>query len=121
MVQSQPEDENIRLQVVFFQTQRGNEPVREWLKSLQTDEKRVLGEDIKTAQFGWPLGMPLIRKLEPGLWEVRSNLPSGIARVLFTVEANTMILLHGFVKKSQKTPLDDLQLARERLKQIRGA
>ncbi len=121
MVQFQSEDENIRLQVVFFQTQRGNEPVREWLKSLPTDEKRVLGEDIKTAQFGWPLGMPLIRKLEPGLWEVRSNLPSGIARVLFTVEANTMILLHGFTKKSQKTPLNDLQLARERLKQVRGA
>lgn len=84
------------------------------------DEKRILGEDIKTAQFGWPLGMPLIRKLEPGLWEVRSNLTSGIARVLFTVEENTMILLHGFIKKSQKTPLDDLQLARDRLKQIRG-
>ena len=120
MVQFQSEDENIHLKVVFFKTQRGNEPVREWLKSLQTDEKRVLGEDIKTAQFGWPLGMPLIRKLEPGLWEVRSNLPSGIARVLFTVEGNTMILLHGFTKKSQKTPLDDLQLARERLKQVKG-
>jgi phage-related protein len=64
--------------------------------------------------------MPLVRKLEPGLWEVRSNLPSGIARVLFTVEGNTIVLLHGFVKKSQKTPLEELQLARERLKQLRG-
>ncbi len=119
MVQSQSDDHDIRLKVVFFQTRRGNEPVREWLKSLRMEEKRILGEDIKTAQFGWPLGMPLVRKLEPGL-EVRSNLPSGIARVLFTVEGNTMILLHGFIKKSQKTPLDDLQLARERLKQLRG-
>jgi phage-related protein len=84
------------------------------------EEKRILGEDIKTAQFGWPLGMPLIRKLEPGLWEVRSNLPAGIARVFFTVEGDTMVLLHGFIKKSQRTPLDDLQLARERLKQLRG-
>ena len=94
--------------------------MREWLRSLRAEEKRILGADIKTAQFGWPLGMPLVRKLEPGLWEVRSNLPAGIARVLFTVEGDTMVLLHGFIKKSQKTPLDDLQLARERLKQLRG-
>lgn len=75
----------------------------------------MIGEDIKTAQFGWPLGMPLIRKLEHGLWEVRSNTDHGIARVLFTVDGNTMILLHGFVKKSQKTPLTDLNTARRRL------
>jgi phage-related protein len=120
MVQSLSDDQDIRLKVVFFQTRRGNEPVREWLHSLRMEEKRILGADIKTAQFGWPLGMPLVRKLEPGLWEVRSNLPAGIARVLFTVEGDTMILLHGFIKKSQKTPLDDLQLARERFKQLRG-
>jgi len=90
------------------------------LKSLSIAEKRAIGEDIKTAQFGWPLGMPLVRKLEPGLWEVRSHLPSGIARVLFTIEGNTMIFLHGFIKKSQKTPLDDLHLARRRLAQLRG-
>lgn len=120
MVQSQSDEQNPRLKVVFFQTQRGNEPVREWLKSLRAEEKRILGEDIKTAQFGWPLGMPLIRKLEPGLWEVRSHVPTGIARIFFTVEGDIMVLLHGFIKKSQKTALDDLQLARERLKQLRG-
>lgn len=89
--------------------------MREWLKSLSRDDKKILGEDIKTAQFGWPLGMPLIRKLERGLWEVRSNTTQGIARVLFTVEGNTMVLLHGFVKKSQKTPLTELNTARRRL------
>lgn len=115
MVQSPQDDKNLRLKVMFFRTRRGNEPVREWLKSLPLDEKRIIGEDVKTVQFGWPLGIPFVRKLEPGLWEVRSNLPSGIARVLFTVEGNTMVLLHGFIKKSQKTPLDDLHLARERL------
>jgi phage-related protein len=103
------------LAVVFYRTDAGNEPVREWLKSLNRGDKRTIGEDIKTAQFGWPLGMPLIRKLERGLWEVRSNLRQGIARVLFTVDGNTMILLHGFVKKSQKTPLTDLNTARRRL------
>jgi len=71
-------------------------------------------------QFGWPLGMPLVRKLEPGMWEIRSNLPSGIARIIFTVKDNSMVLLHGFIKKSQKAPLDDLQLARARLGQIQG-
>lgn len=72
------------LNVFFYRTNAGNEPVREWLKSLNRDDRRIIGEDIKTAQFGWPLGMPLIRKLERGLWEVRSNTTQGIARVLFT-------------------------------------
>jgi len=75
----------------------------------------IIGEDIKTAQYGWPLGMPLIRKLQPGLWEVRSDLDRGIARVLFTVEDGLMILLHGFIKKSQKTSAIDLNKARVRL------
>ena len=103
------------LVVAFYRTDAGNEPVREWLKSLSREDKKIIGEDIKTAQFGWPLGMPLIRKLERGLWEVRSNINHGIARVLFTVDGNTMILLHGFIKKSQKTPLTDLNTARRRL------
>ena len=92
------------LKVVFYCTEEGNEPVREWLKSLQREDCRTIGEDIKTAQFGWPLGMPLIKKLEERLWEVRSNISQGIARVLFTVEGDTMVLLHGFIKKTQKTP-----------------
>lgn len=75
---------------------------------------------MKIVQFGWPLGIPLVRKLEPGLWEIRSILPSGSARVVFTVEDNAMVLLHGFIKKSQKTPQDDLRLARQRLRQLRG-
>jgi phage-related protein len=120
MIQSPQDDESLRLKVFFFRTRRGSEPVREWLKSLSPAEKRTIGEDVKTVQFGWPLGMPLIRKLEPGLWEIRANLPSGIARIMFTVKDNAMILLHGFIKKSQKTPLDDLHLARERLGQLRG-
>ena len=109
-----------RLKVVFYKSQTSKEPVREWLKSLLPQDKKTLGEDIKTLQFGWPLGMPLVRKLEPGLWEVRSNISIGIARVLFTVQAEFLVLLHAFVKKSDKTPLDDLSLARKRLSQVRG-
>ena len=89
--------------------------VREWLKSLPKADRCAIGEDLKTAQYGWPLGMPLVRKLEPRLWEVRSRTGSGIARVIFTVSKALMILLHGFVKKSQKTPPGDLDTARQRL------
>lgn len=108
------------LAVVFYRSAAGNEPVRDWLLGLERDDRRAVGYDIKTAQYGWPLGMPLIRKLEPGLWEVRSHLTEGIARVLFTVDGTTMVLLHGFVKKSQKTPAADLKAARKRLADLRG-
>ena len=104
------------LVVTFFRTASGNEPVREWLKSLPREERRIIGEDIKTVQFGWPLGMPLVRKLNKGLWEVRSGLPDRIARVIFTTGVSQMILLHGFIKKSQRTPQEDLELAKTRLR-----
>jgi len=100
------------LDVVFYQTEAGNEPVREWLKDLPREDRRTIGEDIKTVQYGWPLGMPLIRKMERGLWEVRSNISTGIARVFFTVKDKMMILLHGFVKKSQKTPPNELSVTK---------
>lgn len=120
MIQSIPDDTEIRLKVVFFRTERGSEPVREWLKSLSLDEMRTIGEDIKTVQFGWPLGMPIVRKIETGLWEVRSRSVDRIARILFTIQNGRMVLLHGFIKKSNKTPQDDLSLARRRLAQLRG-
>ncbi len=108
------------LRVIFYRSESGVEPVREWLKELRKDDRKAVGEDIKTAQFGWPLGMPLIRKIEKGLWEVRSNITDGIARTFFTVEKDTMILLHGFVKKSQETPLNELQTVKRRLRNILG-
>ena len=108
-------DDKARLRVRFYRTTAGTEPVREWLKALPPEERKTIGYDLKTAQYGWPLGMPLIRKLETGLWEVRSRLPDRIARVIFTVEGDTMVLLHGFIKQSQKTPPQDLQTARQRL------
>jgi phage-related protein len=87
---------------------------------LPLQDKKTIGEDIKTVQYGWPLGMPLVRKLEPDLWEVRSHISAGIARILFTVQAEHIVLLDGFVKKSIKTPVDDLLLARRRLVYLRG-
>lgn len=105
--------------MVFYRTEAGNEPVRQWLKNLERADRKAVGEDIKTAQYGWPLGMPLIRKLEPGLWEVRSRITQGVARVIFTVAEGTMVLLHGFIKKSQKTPPTDLTTARQRLADLK--
>ncbi len=107
------------LSVVFFRTEAGNEPVREWLKELTIQERKIIGEDIKTVQFGWPLGMPLIKKIEPGLWEVRSRLVNKISRVIFTVMEGRIILLHGFIKKSQKLPEEDLRVSRQRLNDIK--
>jgi phage-related protein len=106
------------LSVVFFRSETGREPVREWLRSLPRDERRIIGGDIKSVQFGWPLGMPLVRKLDKGLWEVRARFPSGIARVLFTEQDGQMVLLHGFIKKSQKTPGEELELAKRRLRML---
>lgn len=98
----------------------GREPVREWLKGLPADDRKIVGEDIKDVEFAWPIGMPLCRPLRKGLWEVRSTLTQGrIARVLFCEHEGTMILLHAFTKKTQKTPPDDLDLALKRMKEIK--
>src|SRR5258708_902952 len=106
------------LSVAFFRTGTGREPVRDWLKSLPREERKAIGEDIKTVQFGWPLGMPVVRKLGEGLWEVRSRLAGRIARIAFTVDEGRMVLLHGFIKKSQKPPAADLSLAKNRLQML---
>lgn len=101
--------------VAFYQSASGREPVREWLKQLDPVSRKKLGEDLLTLQLGWPLGMPLAKKIETGLWEQRSRVVNGIARILFTVVAGRLILLHGFVKKSRKIPASELELARKRL------
>ena len=108
------------LRVIFYRSESGVEPVREWLKELRKEDRKAVGEDIKTAQFGWPLGMPLVRKIGRDLWEVRSHITDGIARTFFTVEEGTMVLLHGFVKKSQEIPSNELETARRRLKNVLG-
>jgi len=88
-------------------------------QALPAIARKTVGEDIKTVQFGWPLGMPLVRNMGGGIWEVRIRLDNRIARVLFVLEGSTMVLLHGFIKKSQDTPKPDLDLAKDRLKQLR--
>jgi len=103
-----------------FRLDSGREPVREWLKDLQSEHRKTIGEDIKTLQFGWPVGMPLARKMEEGLWELRSHISAGIARTFFTLFDDKIVLLHGFVKKSRKTPTKELAIAKRRLGKLRS-
>jgi phage-related protein len=106
--------------VVFYRTSGGTEPVLEWLRSLPAEDRRAIGTDLATVQLGWPIGMPLCRPLGEGLWEVRSSLPSRrIARLLFFVHEGRIGVVHGFIKKTQKTPAGDLDLARRRMQEMR--
>jgi phage-related protein len=107
------------LNVRFSQTDAGTEPVRDWLKELPAVDRKTVGEDIKTVQFGWPLGMPLVRHLEGDIREIHIGLNNRIARVLLTLEGSTTVLLHGFIKKQRTTPKPDLNPAKDRLKQLR--
>jgi phage-related protein len=103
----------------FYLTGTGGNPVRDWLMELPREDRKQIGFDIGAVEYGWPVGMPLCRSLGDGLWEVRSSLSSRrIARVIFCIVAGEMILLHGFIKKSQKTPPADLALARKRKREV---
>ena len=112
-------DRTKKLQARFYETALGRKPVRDWLLDLRIEDRRMIGHDIATIEFGWPIGMPLCRPLGRGLWEARSDLNDRtIARIIFCTVKNEMVLLHGFIKKSQKAPLMDINLARKRHKEI---
>lgn len=103
----------------FWRSVSGREPVREWLTELPHEDKRIIGRDLAKVQFGWPVGLPICRPLSGGLWEVRSSLPSKReARVLFGFHEGMLIAFHAFIKKVQKTPPDELALARKRMKEM---
>ena len=112
-------DRSKKLPAFFYQTSGGNEPVRDWILELSLEDRKIIGRDIQKVEFGWPIGMPYCRSLGEGLWEVRSDLKDGkIGRVIFCVAKGRMALLHGFIKKTQKTPGHDLQVALRRLKEV---
>jgi len=106
------------IRVKFYRTESGNEPVREWLSEMTIQDKKLIGTDIRTVEMGWPKGLPLVRKLDRDLWEVRIKLPNKIVRVFFTVVDGSMILLHGIIKKGQKTPKEDFGLSRKRKNEV---
>ena len=112
---------NKTITVSFYKSASENEPVRNWLLSLDKADRQAIGIDIKTVEFGWPIGMPVCRPMGGGLYEVRTNLNSNrIARVLFCIEGNRMMLLHGLIKKTQKTSKQDLELAKTRYKEVQN-
>lgn len=107
--------------VRFYRTTAGREPVLDWLRELVKADRQVIGVNLMRVQFGWPIGMPLVRSLGDGLWEVRSDLRSDrIARLLFCFHDGLLVVLHGFIKKTQKTPPSNLELARRRMREIAG-
>ena len=100
----------------FYREMSGKEPVRVWLQELTTDDRKIIGRDIRAIQIDWPIGLPLVGNLGRGIWEVRSKLDNRIARVLFIFHDGAMILLHGFIKKTQKTPPQEIEIAIKRAK-----
>ena len=107
-----------RVPARFYKNELGQEPVCDWLKSLGKNERYLIGTDIKTVEYGWPIGMPTCRPLWKGLFEVRTDLPNGIARVIFCFYENPLILLQGFIKKTQRTPKADLEIALSRKRNL---
>lgn len=110
---------NQMIPVNFYQSESGHQPVRSWIRDLDRADRLVIGLDILAVQEGWPLGFPLCRSLGKGLWEVRSRLPSQrISRIIFAFIDGEILLLNGFIKKTQKTPQDEIVLAQTRLKEF---
>lgn len=108
-----------KIELVFYRTEAGNEPVRDWLLDLAEASRRGVGLDLMRVQFAWPIGMPLVRPLGDGLFEVRTNLPDRtIARVLFCFHGGELFALHGFIKKTKATPPEDMALARKRKAEV---
>ncbi len=103
----------------FYRAETGSEPVRDWLKELPLEDRRIIGADVRTVEFGWPVGMPVCRPMGQGLFEVRSTITGNrIARILFCFHEGTMLLLHGFVKKTGKVPAAELAIALKRRKEV---
>jgi phage-related protein len=114
-------DQPRKIPAVFYRTAGGAEVVRDWLRSLDEADRLTIGLDLMRVQFRWPVGMPLCRPLGNGLWEVRSSLRSGrIARVLFCHHDGVLVVLSGFVKKSQRMPDEELKLAMRRMREFTG-
>ena len=108
-----------KIELVFFRNDRGAQPVREWLKSLNQVDRHAIGRNLLRAQWRWPVGMPLCRPMGGGLWEVRTDLPGNrTARVLICLYEGRLVALHGFIKKTRAIPADDLMLARKRQKEL---
>ena len=106
-------------EAIFFETENGNQPVREFIIKLSKEDQKAIGADIRIVQDFYPVGYPLVTKLKPNLWEIRSDIKDGISRVFFTFINNEIILLHAIVKKTQKTPQKEIDVAMDRIKEYK--
>ncbi len=104
------------MQVKFYKTNSGVEPVRVWLKKLDKSDLKIIGKDMFKVQLTWPCGFPLVTKIDRKLWEIRTKLKDTISRIFFTVKKKEIVLLHGFIKKTQKTPKKEVDIAKNRMK-----
>jgi phage-related protein len=112
-------DRTKKLPARFYISPAGRNPVRQWILELPSEDRQTIGKDIQKVEFGWPIGRPHCAPLGHGLWKVRSDLDSNrIARVIFCMGDGHMILLHGFIKKTQKTPQQDIDLALKRKREV---
>ena len=114
-----PENEEKGFEAVFFETESCNQPARDFIKGLSKNDKKIVGADIRVVQNSFPVGLPLVRKIKPGLWEIRSDVKDGISRVFFTFINEEIVLLHGVVKKTQKTPPREIDVAIRRIKEFK--
>ena len=106
------------IDVYFYKEASGNEPVREWLYELSHEDRKIIGRDIRIVQISWPVDNLLVKPLGDKIWEIRSRLDNRISRILFVFNEGSIVLLHGFIKKTQKTPLQEIDLARKRAKNL---
>lgn len=114
-----PEKTPQKIPLLFYRSSSGSEPVREWLLGLEVEDRQEIGKDLMRVQWRWPVGMPLCRPMGQGLWEVRTTLSTRkIARVLFCLHGGVLVALHGVIKKTQKTPDEEIALARKRQKEL---
>lgn len=107
-----------RIVAEFYVSDGGNEPVRDELRKLSADDRKAVAVDIRKVEYGWPIGMPTCQSLGSGIWEIRTDFPDRIFRVLFCAQDGRMILLHAFIKKTQKTPPAELKVAIDRKKNM---
>jgi len=108
------------LPISFFKEDSGNEPVRKWLFTLTQQERKIIGRDIGILQLEWPIGTPLVKNISVGLWEIRSKLENRNARILFMMHSGAIVLLHGFIKKTEKTPPQEIDLAKKRILKVKA-
>lgn len=112
-----------KINAQFFRSEQGTEPVRKVLRELGRPIKTQVGDDIRFVELNWRVDKPYVDrlrggrgKLEKSVYEVRHTVEGKEYRTLFFVYEARMVLVHFFQKKTQKTPLQEIEVAWQRMK-----